>query len=95
MFQDGQIDLFLRRRVCARCYGDLAKRPADNRMWQAYCPRCGDAWHGATISSKTAGRRGQAAIAELWEVKRNLPDLFPKSTNHRPSAEIVNEFYGG
>ena len=82
-FQDGYIDLFVRRRVCARCYGDLSSRPAQdysptNHVYEAYCPVCRDAWHYATISAKYAERLGQQAIADLWDVKINMPDLFPR-----------------
>lgn len=82
-FLDGYIDLFLRRRVCARCYGDLASRPAKdyspaNHVFEAYCPNCEGAWHYATISVRYAERLGQQAIADLWDVKSNMPDLFPR-----------------
>lgn len=78
-FQDGYVDLFIRRRVCARCYGDLAKQPAPNRKWYAICPVCQDAWHYTTISRRTAEMRGQQAILDYYEIRFNpaLADLFP------------------
>jgi hypothetical protein len=88
---DGEIDRFLRRRVCARCYGDLRKVPADDRKWEAVCLSCGDAWQGATISRKGAERRGQQALAELWEVKANLKDLFPNPHQNKPTRQILAE----
>ena len=77
MLPDGAIDKFLARRVCARCYGEMRREPAENRNGIAVCPACGNAWGGATISRHTAERRGQKGLADLWEVKYNLRDLFP------------------
>ena len=88
--QDGIIDQWMRRRVCARCYGDLYKRPVENRMWEAYCPTCAEAWGGTTISRWTAEQRGQRALAELYEVKANLADLFPNP--HR--GKTVKDLFG-
>jgi hypothetical protein len=76
-FPDGEIDKFLQRRVCARCYGDLQKRPAAddspyNHSYEVFCPTCGDAWHYATISILTAEQRGSQAISELHEVTKTF-----------------------
>lgn len=90
---DGQIDQFIARNVCARCYGDLVKVPAENRTWRAVCIPCGDAWGGATIRRTTAERRGQQAINEALEVRINLPDLFPNPHRGRRPAEIVAEMF--
>lgn len=79
-YQDGVVEQVIGRRVCARCYGDLVKVPAPNRMWALECPACGDAWHGATVSRAYAVRLGQRAANEYLEVKYNpaLKDLFPR-----------------
>lgn len=90
-YLDGEIDRILRRRVCARCYEDLQKREAPGRTWEAYCANCGDVWGGRTISRWTAERRGQRALAEAWEVKANLRDLFPNPHKGRPAKELIRE----
>lgn len=69
---------FIRDRVCARCYGDLRQYPAPDRAYFIRCLECGDAWGGATIARYTAEKRGQQALAEIYEVKANMPDLFPR-----------------
>jgi len=86
---DGQIDFFIRDRVCSRCYGDLSKRPTSERTWEVSCPACGDAWGFTTISRHTAERRGQQALSELYEVKQNLPDLFPRT--QRTEKQTLSE----
>ncbi len=91
LFPDGIIDQFISRHVCARCYGDLQKYPAENRLWEAKCPNCGDAWHGTTIRHSTAERRGQAALSELREVKNNLPDLFPNPHKGKSTDELLKD----
>lgn len=90
-FKDGHIDLFLRRRVCARCYHDLVKHPAPRRLWYALCPDCLDAWHYATISRRTAELRGQQAILDYFEIRFNpaLADLFPRPW--RSERQILSE----
>lgn len=89
--QDGEIDKVLRYRVCARCYGDMRKVATDNRLWVAVCPACLDTWGGATISRRTAEMRGQRALAELWEVQANLPDLFPNPHKGKEAKIILSE----
>lgn len=91
LLPDGKIDQLLQRNVCARCYGELAKRPAANRLWEAHCPTCGEAWNGATIRRSTAEKRGQQALAELREVKTNLPDLFPNPNRGKTAQQLLSE----
>lgn len=96
IFLEGHIDLFLRRRVCARCYGDLESRPskdysASNHEYEAYCPECGDAWNYATVSRHYAEHLGQQAIAENWEIKDNLPDLFPSKHKGKSNDQLLEE----
>lgn len=84
IFHDGFIDLYAHRRVCARCYGDLESRPAaedtpQEHLYVAYCPICEETWHFATVSRYYAERLGQKAIADLWDVKHNLADLFSRA----------------
>lgn len=95
-FLEGEIDLHLRRRVCARCYGDLDKRPSadwteSNHQWDAYCPTCSDAWNYATVSRAYAEHLGQQAISEQWEVEINLPDLFPNPHSGKSPEQIMEE----
>lgn len=68
-FPDGEIDKFLRDRVCSRCYGELQKKPAEGRLWEAHCPTCGDAWGYTTISRKHAEIKGQEALANYLDVR--------------------------
>jgi hypothetical protein len=91
LFPDGLIEIFLRDNVCARCYGELAKQPAENRLWDAHCPACGTAWSGATIRRSTAEKRGQQALSELREVKGNMPDLFPNPNHGKTANQILSE----
>lgn len=96
IFPEGQITLFLRRRVCARCYGDLMSKPApdyapDNHVYLAYCPECGDAWGGTTVSKVYAEKLGQRAIAEQWEVEANLPDIFPSPHKGKTPEQLIKE----
>lgn len=95
-FHDGAVDQFIACRVCARCYGDLAKRNApdyspENHNYEIYCPTCGDAWHYATVSKTYAEKLGQQAIAANWEIKANLPDLFPNPHHGKPAEQIIHE----
>jgi hypothetical protein len=79
-YADGEIDHILMRRVCARCFGHLVKSEAPGRMWYALCPECGEAWHGAHISKRTAERMAEKAKLEYWEVRYSpaLQDILPK-----------------
>lgn len=84
IFHETSAALFIRRRVCARCYGSLAQRPAqestqERRLVEVYCPGCEDAWHYTTVSLHYAIKLGQQYKAEWWEVRDNLPDLFPRA----------------
>jgi len=90
-FPDGEVDQFLQRRVCARCYGDLQKVPAPERMWNVICPTCGDAWNFATVSRSYAEALGQIALDQSWEVRRNLPDLFPNPHQGKSATQILRE----
>ena len=78
-YADGEIDRVLTFRVCARCYGDLTKFPADGRMWQAKCLACGETWHGTTISRLTAEKMGQKALADYRDVRETLREFFPRA----------------
>ena len=91
LLPDGEIDKFISRNVCSRCYGDLQKYPAKGRLWEAGCPVCGDAWHETTIKRYTAEKRGQAGLAEIREVKSNLPDLFPNPHKGKSTEELIKE----
>jgi ribosomal protein L37AE/L43A len=91
LFPDGEIDKYISSHVCSRCYGDLQKKPVENRLWDASCPECGDAWHGTTIRRSTAERRGQRALSEAQEVKTNLPDLFPNPHDGKSTDQLIKE----
>lgn len=88
---EGEIDLFLRRRVCARCYGDLEKQFGPGRNYITRCAECGYAWNGATVSRSYAERLGQQALGELAEVKHNLPDLFPNPNRGKSESQLLAE----
>lgn len=89
-FAEGHIDRFLSRRVCSRCYGDLVKAPAPGRLWSASCPTCGPAWAFTTVSRRYAIQLGQRALGDYYEVKANLPDLFPADKTRTPE-DILKE----
>jgi hypothetical protein len=91
LLYDGDIDRYIQKHVCSRCYGDLQKFPADNRLWEVKCPTCEEAWHGTTIRRSTAERRGQLALSEAQEVKTNLPDLFPNPHNGKTIDQLSKE----
>ena len=91
LLPDGEIEKFVRARVCARCYGDLRISEAPGRLWLADCPRCGTAWKGATVSRKYAEGLGQKGLAEAREVKANLPDLFPNVHRGKSTRQVLNE----
>lgn len=96
IFPEGQIDLFIRCRVCARCYGDLESIEApgyapDNHIFLAYCPTCVDAWNYATVSRKYAEFLGQRALADKWEVQSNMPDLFPNPHLGKSTNQLLKE----
>lgn len=90
-FTDGLIDQFLQRRVCSRCYGDLQKRVAENRLFEAYCPNCGDAWNYTTVSRHYAERLGQDALNDYLNARANLPDLFPNPHKGKTPEQILTE----
>ena len=92
-FADGFIDQFLSRRVCARCYGHLEKRPVEGREWEAFCPVCEGKWAGATVSKSTADIRASDALLEYMEVTTNpdLADLFPRA--RKTPEQIIDELY--
>ncbi len=89
LLSEGEIDKFLRNRVCGRCYGDLVKSFAPNRKYTANCPECGDKWHGATISRITAELREQQAISEYYEIRFDpaLADILPPRRTERQIYE--------
>lgn len=92
-FPEGKVDQFIQRRVCSRCYGELNKRFAENRLYEVFCPTCGPAWGYTTISRKHAEMRGQIALAEHLEVKYEpgLADIFRRP--QRSTDEIISELY--
>ena len=90
-YTDAEIDRIIKHRVCSRCYGDLCKRPAPDRTWEAVCPSCGDAWGGTTISRFTAEMRAQRSMNESLEVRDTLADLFPNPHAGRPASDILSE----
>ena len=91
LLPDGEIDKYIQKNVCSRCYGDLQKFPAEDRLWEAKCPTCGEAWHNTTIRRNTAERRGQQALSDVMEVKTNLPDLFPNPHKGKTVEELNKE----
>ena len=89
---EGIVDQFIGRRVCARCYGELAKRTLkDTRDFEVYCPTCNGDWNYTTVSRHYAERLGQKALTELDAVKTNLPDLFPNPNKGKSAEELIKE----
>ena len=90
-FTDGEIDQFIQRRVCSRCYGELEKRPVEGRLYEAYCPECNGKWNYTTVSRSYAERLGQKALNEYMDVKGNMPDLFPNPHKGKTPEELLKE----
>lgn len=95
-FRDGEIDLFLRRRVCARCYSELEKQESPdfspaNHEYIAVCPTCQDAWNYATVSRAYAEHLGQVYLSDALEVRENLRDLFPSPVAGKSAEDILKE----
>lgn len=90
--QEGIVDQFISRRVCARCYGELDKRKTDKRaVYEVYCPRCNGEWNFTTVSRSYAVRLGQHALLKADEVKQNLHDLFPPTRTGKTAEEIIKD----
>ncbi len=89
--QDGLVDRYIARRVCARCFGDLQKKLAPERMWAVYCPRCQAAWNFATVSRRYAEWLGQEAIAQLCQARENFQDLFPNPHKGKTAPQLLRE----
>ena len=90
-FEDGEVDKFIQTHVCARCYGELMAVEAEGRKWTVVCRSCEDAWQGATITRRSAERRGQKALEESAEVKANLADVFPNPHKGKSAEQILKE----
>lgn len=81
----------LRRRVCARCYGDLVKSPGSQTFyWAISCPTCGDTWQYTTVSRHYAEMLGQDAVADLNEAQRRFADMLPPKPQ-KSQAQILSE----
>ena len=95
-YGDGEIDSVIRNRVCARCYGHLTldadhDAPREYR-WVARCLRCGNAWHGATVSRRYAENLAAQGRAEYDEILHNpdLQDILPPRPK-QSEAELLRE----
>jgi hypothetical protein len=91
LLSEAEIGKFIKHYVCARCYGDLQLRFAENRSYEALCPTCGDAWGSTVICRSTAERRAQQGMSEIREVRRNLSDLFPNPHHGKTSEQLITE----
>jgi len=92
LLQDGEVDKYIARHVCALCYGDLIKRPVSNpRGWEVSCPVCGDAWKFNTVTRRYAERLGQQALADYRDARRRFTDIVPSSVAGKSSAQILKE----
>ena len=93
IFTDLEAQHIIRRRVCARCYGHVIQKavPEKAGKYTVECPTCGEAWGGRTVSKWTAEHRAQQALAEAWEVKENLIDLFPNPHKGRDQEKLIEE----
>jgi hypothetical protein len=91
--QEGLVDIFISRRVCARCYGELAKErdPEDRNFYTVHCPTCNGDWNYTTVSRAYAVKLGQKAMMEYYEAKANLPDLFPPVRTGKTPEELAKE----
>ncbi len=92
LLQDGEIDQFLSRRVCSRCYADLVKCPVNNpRGWQVSCHFCGDVWGYTTVSRRYAEILGQTALADHRQARTRFADIVPPAMAGKTQAEILSE----
>jgi len=92
LLQDGEVDQFLSRRVCSRCYADLEKRPVNNpRGWQVFCYFCGDVWGYTTISRRYAEILGQTALADHRQARTRFADIVPDPLAGKTQSEILSE----
>ena len=92
-FQEGLVDIFISRRVCARCYGELAKErdPGDRNFYTVHCPTCNGDWNYTTVSRAYAVSLGQDAMLKYSEAKANLPDLFPPTRTGKTPEELIKD----
>jgi len=86
----GEADQFIQRRVCARCYEDLIRRPVEDGFL-VYCPHCNDAWGSSTISRRSAEIKGQQALAENYEVRDNLRDVIPNPLSGKSQTDLLKD----
>jgi hypothetical protein len=91
--QEGLVDQFISRRVCARCYGELAKQvdPEDRNFYQVHCPTCNGDWNFTTVSRDYAVNLGQRNMLDYYEAKANLPDLFPPVRTGKTKEELIKD----
>lgn len=91
--QEGIVDIYISRRVCARCYGELDKVATkdDRNFYQVFCPNCGDTWNFTTVSRGYAIKLGQEALSKYDEVHQNLSDLFPQRRSGKTPEELIRE----
>ncbi len=85
-FDDGQIDRFIARHVCALCLGHLNKFPGPGRNWIAKCPIHGPIMAHMAIGKGKAGRIRNSINLAAREIR---PPEQPKA-----EREIVRELGG-
>lgn len=92
-FIDGEAELFVKRRVCARCYSDLEMRPHPDEWGcrEVYCYYCGSAWGYTTVSRFYAEHLGQEAILARAEAKKRFADLIPNPHKGKSEKTLLNE----
>lgn len=92
LLQDGEVDKFISRRVCSRCYADLQKRPVSKpRGWEVYCYFCGDAWGFTTVSRSYAVRLGQQALADRFEARQRFVKIVPNPIAGQKPEQIIHD----
>ncbi len=69
-FDDGRIDQFIARHVCALCRGHLLKYPGPGRAWIAKCPAHGDIMRHNYIQRRQAAKTEQQILSTLRELRK-------------------------
>jgi hypothetical protein len=90
-FYDGEIEIIIRRFVCAQCYLDLKKRFAPDRKWIAFCPVHGDIETVGRITRSSAERLGQKLVARRKEIIAKFPEEYPSPHKGKSTEQLIEE----
>ncbi len=88
--EDALAEKTVRDYVCSSCWGNLQRRPADDRQWVVYCPNCGNDQY--YVTREYAERRRAESRADATEVNKLLQNLgvLPKPPK-RSETDILKD----